>query len=124
MPDLELWPCEPLRAQITEAQCQRNHTRASCASRRVPNLSDTRGREVTLSPFAAALAIGLSGCVGCPGVKALSDGKRPNVIDADALLRQAIQARPQRSVYAGSTKPVRKPIKPRWRPQEPSFWRR
>lgn len=65
---IELWDCPPLRARITEAQCQANQRRERQA----------RGKP-------EAVVLGLAGCEGCPGVRSLAGSRRPNQIDAQAM---------------------------------------
>ncbi len=52
---IELWNCPPLRARISEAQCERNHATAR----------STKG----VNPLEA--------CLTCPGVRALAKGSGP-----------------------------------------------
>lgn len=90
---IELWNCPPLRARISEAQCERNHAKAR----------STKG----VNPLEA--------CLTCPGVRALAKGSGPvERVARDApIANEAADARGRRRGQNKRIAPfVGRPMKP------------
>lgn len=81
---IALWRCEPLRALLTEAACERNHERALAAqgSKRMLRFDGSHGPEGEIRMEAALALTSVGACIGCPGVVRLAGRKGPERVVA------------------------------------------